>query len=79
MRSALPHFVEVSRRRAGHGGATAELKIDWVSEGIPITQGIVYSRIAETTLAIVTATAGRRDFTDAEPAFRSILQSLRFT
>ena len=79
MRSALPKFLEVSRRRAGHGSAFAELKIDWVSEGIPITQWIVYSRIAEATLAIVTATAGQRDFTDAAPAFRSILQGLRFT
>ena len=74
MRGALAGLTEVARRRAIFALSPAELRIDWMSDDIPITQWITYANLDESTLMIATATAGRNDFEDLELAFRSMLQ-----
>ena len=77
MRLSLSGLTEVARRNATATRPSAELKIDWVSDDVPITQWITYANANDTTLTIATATAGQRDFADAEPKFRSMLLGFR--
>ena len=77
MRTSLPGFAEVARHYDERGGsATAELRIDWTADDVPITQWINFVRTADAVL-IATATAGRHDFAEVEPAFVAMLQSYR--
>lgn len=77
MRAQLTELEPPSRRSATASNATAEIKINWVSQGIPVTQWINYAVFNEAEITIASATAGRDDFADAEPMFRTMLQSFR--
>ncbi len=79
MRVTLDGFAEVSRRHAEAADPTAELTIEWLSSGIPITQRLWYAHADAATLKVATGTAGRGDFAAAEPAFRAMLGSFRIS
>jgi len=77
MREALTDFREIARRRVTSERLTASLTIDWISDGVPVTQWLTYAYANENTVVISTASAGRKEFSDLEFRFRSILQSFR--
>ena len=77
MRTALADFVELERHDELRGSsATAELRIEWTADGVPITQWINFVRTGSAVL-IATSTAGQRDFAECKPAFVAMLESYR--
>lgn len=79
MRDTLPAPVEVQRRRADIPGSAPELRLDWISNGIPIRQWITYANAPDGSVMIATGTAGRADYDTVEPVFRAMLQTFRLT
>lgn len=77
MRDMLPAPVEVQRRRADIPGSAPELRLDWISNGIPIRQWITYANAPDGGVMIATGTAARADYDMAEPIFRAMLQTFR--
>ena len=77
MQGSLSQFKQTARRHATTARTVAELEIDWVSDGVPVSQWIRYANLNAGTLIVATATAGRSDFAGLEPVFRTMLQSLR--
>ncbi len=77
MRTSLADFIEVERHGELRGNsATAELRIDWTADAVPITQWINFVR-TDAAVLIATATAGQRDFAELQPKFLTMLQSYR--
>lgn len=79
MMTALADFAVVSRIHATSEQWSAELKIEWQSDGTPLMQWITYANADDTALIIATATAGRGDFAAAEPQFQAILKTVRLS
>lgn len=79
MRDTLPAPVEVQRRRADIPGSAPELRLDWISNGIPIRQWITYANAPDGSVMIATGTAARADYDLAEPVFRAMLDTFRLT
>lgn len=77
MRASLPGFEEFANRPASGDRPTAQLRIGWVSDDVPVTQSLVYAWEDGETIMTSTASAGRNDFAGLEPSFRSMLQSFR--
>lgn len=79
MAIALADFVVVDRIHATAEQWSAELKIQWQSDGTPLMQWITYANADDTALIIATVTAGRDDFATAEPQFQAILKTVRLS
>jgi hypothetical protein len=79
MRDTLPAPVEVQRRRADIPGSAPELRLDWISNGIPIRQWVTYANAPDGSVMIATGTAARGDYDTAEPVFRAMLNTFRLT
>ena len=77
MRDTLLAPVEVQRRRADIPGSAPELRLDWISNGIPIRQWITYANAPDGSVMIATGTAARADYEMAEPVFRAMLNTFR--
>jgi hypothetical protein len=79
MRDTLPAPVEVERRLVDSPGAAPELRLDWVSNGVPIRQWITYANAPDDGIMIANGTAARDDYAQAEPVFRAMLGTFRLT
>ena len=79
MRDTLPAPVEVQRRRTDIPGSAPELRLDWISNGIPIRQWITYANAPDGSVMIATGTAASADYDMAEPVFRAMLNTFRLT
>ena len=78
MAGALAGLAVIERIHATDEQWTAELRIAWQADGVPLMQWITYADTADAVL-MATATAGHADFAAAEPLFRSILRTVRLT
>lgn len=79
MGDALAGLAVIERVNASETQWTAELTIEWEADGTPLRQWITYADAGDGALVLATATAGRTDFAAAEPAFRSILKTVRLS
>lgn len=79
MRRSLPGLTEVARQHATAAQWSAELKINWNSGDVPLSQWVTYANAGGDTFIIATATAGRDDFASFEPVFQTMLQTVRLT
>lgn len=75
----LAQFEEIMRRHASPAEPIAEVRVAWNAEDVPMTQWVTYALADDATMVVAAATAGRADFAAAEPALRSLLETLRLT
>ncbi|WP_375242768.1 DcrB-related protein [Sphingomonas parapaucimobilis] len=79
IRDTLPAPVELQRHRADIPGSALELRLDWISNGIPIRQWITDANAPDGSVMIATGTAVRADYDMVEPVFRAMLQTFHLT